>query len=238
MGLSPIMHGEIQTPVSELIASGNIKSVDKALVDAKRATEVAQSADVVGARLVEHGRCPECHNKLTILLYTRVCSSCGWYSRTVPSTGHCTVSLANGESIRCDTAISVRGDQVLCVSEGVVRAQIMRSFITMIQYHWEEDELERARKAGHRQREGVCAWCESVIHELPEGPIEEYVAFGAIQERYSFCKPKCAASFRKQYPPRVHRNCYERDCNHCELCIRRYDTRGILTTNVLADKRS
>lgn len=234
-GLNPALDDEIQEPVSELIASGKIKSVDKAMHDAKLAAEEARSADVVGARLVEQGRCPECHSKLTILLYTRVCSSCGWYSRAIPTTGRCIVSLANGETICCEAAIAARGDQVLCVSEGVVRAQIARSFVTMIQHDWEEEELERARRDGHRQKEGVCAWCENVIRDLPEGPVEEYVAFGAFQERYSFCSDKCAGSFRKQYSSRVHRNCYERDCNECNLCIRRYDTRSIKTSNLLPD---
>jgi hypothetical protein len=48
------------------------------------------------------------------------------------------------------------------------------------------------------------------------------VAFGASQERYCFCSDECYEAFRKMYPARVHRNCYERNCAECNLCIKRY----------------
>ena len=49
------------------------------------------------------------------------------------------------------------------------------------------------------------------------------VAFGANQERFSFCSDECYEAFRKMYPSRVHRNCYERDCADCNLCIKHFD---------------
>ena len=48
------------------------------------------------------------------------------------------------------------------------------------------------------------------------------VAFGTTQERYCFCSDECYEAFRKMYPARIHRNCYERDCEECNLCVKRY----------------
>ena len=33
------------------------------------------------------------------------------------------------------------------------------------------------------------------------------------------------------YPSRVHRNCYERSCENCDLCVKRYsdETEGLRT---------
>ena len=49
-----------------------------------------------------------------------------------------------------------------------------------------------------------------------------HIAFGATQERYCFCSDDCFEAFRKMYPSRVHRDCYNRDCDTCSLCQKRY----------------
>ena len=58
-----------------------------------------------------------------------------------------------------------------------------------------------------------------------------HIAFGATQERYCFCSDDCYEAFRQMYPARVHRNCYERACDTCDLCIKRYrdEAEGIRT---------
>ena len=38
-----------------------------------------------------------------------------------------------------------------------------------------------------------------------------------------FCSAACYEAFRKMYPSRVHRNCYETKCSECNLCTKRYD---------------
>ena len=38
------------------------------------------------------------------------------------------------------------------------------------------------------------------------------------QMRYVFCSNKCNEAFQKQYPIRIHKNCYERSCLDCDLC--------------------
>ncbi len=93
--------------------------------------------------------------------------------------------------------------------------------------NWEDEELSRAREQVKRQRYGICSWCDADLSEVEgEGPFEDFVSHGAFQERYIFCSEKCMGSFRKRYPPRIHRNCYEKDCNVCDMCIKRYDTDG------------
>ena len=49
-----------------------------------------------------------------------------------------------------------------------------------------------------------------------------HAAFGTAQERFVFCTDDCYEAFRRMYPARVHRNCYERDCAGCDLCVKRY----------------
>ncbi|HPY90544.1 MAG TPA: hypothetical protein PLT23_07435, partial [Lentisphaeria bacterium] len=49
-----------------------------------------------------------------------------------------------------------------------------------------------------------------------------HVAFGVSQERYCFCSDECYEAFRRMYPARVHRNCYDRNCNDCDFCVKRY----------------
>ncbi len=45
--------------------------------------------------------------------------------------------------------------------------------------------------------EQPCAWCEKTCDPAKDG-------------------------FRRLYPARVHRNCYERKCTDCHFCIKRY----------------
>jgi hypothetical protein len=68
-----------------------------------------------------------------------------------------------------------------------------------------------------------CSWCQTVANPGGDGFHLVHVAFGTFQERYSFCSDACYEAFRKMYPSRVHRNCYERDCRECDLCVKRYE---------------
>jgi hypothetical protein len=68
----------------------------------------------------------------------------------------------------------------------------------------------------------TCGWCGAESDVEQDGFHMVQVAFGASQERYCFCSDECYEAFRKMYPARVHRNCYERNCAECNLCIKRY----------------
>jgi hypothetical protein len=222
----------LKEALSELVAGGKRKEVDRALTEAEQAVDEATRADIRGLKMLERGRCPDCSGRLENYLYTTVCPACGWFRRRVPDTGRCTVYLESGRELQCDRVFEVRGDQVLCVTEGVVRAQVNRRFVRSIDYQWGEEELREARDLALKERQGICSWCESSLMEIEDSereegaPFDEYVAFGAYQEHYVFCSRKCLESFRKQFPSRVHRNCYETECGHCDKCIKRYDTDG------------
>lgn len=68
----------------------------------------------------------------------------------------------------------------------------------------------------------ACCWCNKAANPETDGFHIAQVAFGTTQERYCFCSDDCFEAFRKMYPARVHRNCYERTCADCDLCVKRY----------------
>ncbi len=122
------------------------------------------------------------------------------------------------------------------MKEGVVVNQVARRFVRQIEHIWSQEELNEARRARKRRVEGICSWCEKDFAQIDpqdvkkdttaagiEPPFEEFVAFGVLQDRYIFCSRKCTEAFRRQFPSRIHRNCYETECKSCENCIKRYD---------------
>jgi hypothetical protein len=156
-----------------------------------------------------------------------LCPACGWYRRSIPDSGHSTLHLSSGDTIECDYVHLTSDGEYLCVTDGVVVSQVMRRHVVHIDYTWEEGELAAARERLRRRRVGICSWCEKDLATLEaEEPLVDYVAFGAMQERYVFCSEKCMREFRRQYPSRVHRNCYQTDCGACSQCLKRYDTDG------------
>lgn len=72
------------------------------------------------------------------------------------------------------------------------------------------------------QAEQPCAWCNTPCRPDKDGFHLVHVALGAVQERHCFCSDECYEAFRRMYPARVHRNCYERSCAECSYCIKRY----------------
>ncbi len=225
----------LRDELSELVATGKRSDVDKAIYEAEEAVNAATSADIRGLKMIERGRCPECGARTDMFLYTSVCGNCGWYRRAVPDVGRCVVLLDSGEEVHCERVYTVRNDQILCVTNGVVRAQLNQRYVKRVEYNWSDEELEDARNRAQKQREGACSWCERHLSEAEEeeAPYDEYVAFGLTQEHYVFCAKRCLEAFRRQYPSRIHRNCYETDCKSCNQCIKRFDTDGFKRVVVL-----
>ncbi len=218
---------KLKEELSTLVASGKRSEVDRAINEAEQVVDEATRADIRGIKLMEMGRCPECSARTENFLYTTVCPACGWYRRGAPQAEHCVVTLNSGETLECDHVFSVHGDQILCIRDGVVCHQITRRYLRRVDYAWDEAALAEAQQRASKEREGICSWCDKSLLEAEEGgPFDEYVAFGAMQEHYVFCAKSCLEAFRKQYPSRVHRNCYETDCATCDKCIKRYDTDG------------
>ncbi len=70
--------------------------------------------------------------------------------------------------------------------------------------------------------EKPCAWCDTPCHPERDGFHLVHIALGSFQERHCFCCDDCFEAFRRMYPARVHRNCYERPCEGCNFCTKRY----------------
>lgn len=70
--------------------------------------------------------------------------------------------------------------------------------------------------------EQLCAWCNTTCRPEQDGFHLVHVALGTFQERHCFCSDDCFEAFRRMYPARVHRNCYERPCADCNYCVKRY----------------
>jgi len=217
---------DLQEELDELTSSEKPRNVDRAKTEAERTISDATVADIRGITLMERGRCPECGGRAELMVFSRVCTSCGWYRWGPQKAGQCTVIMDTGEKIRCDKIYNVKGDRVLCVRDDVVRNIVASSAIRRVNYEWDEESLARERIRFQKERTGVCDWCGAGLKELPEDatPLEDYAAFGAFQEKFRFCSEKCLAAFRRQYPTRIHRNCYQTDCNTCYRCIKRFDT--------------
>ncbi len=213
--------------LDDISVLGDRKEFYRADTEVKEVVSRATQTDIRNILLIDMGRCPQCHGRTESFLYTVVCPSCGWFRREVPSRGSSIVTMKSGQTISCDYIHHSNRNEILCIRDGVVIAEIMVDELSKIDHVWETNELDEARILQHRVKTGICAWCERSIAETePEGHGIDYVAFGAMQERYLFCTEKCQRAFRKHFPARVHRNCYEVDCNVCSLCIKRFDTRG------------
>ncbi|NOY08135.1 MAG: hypothetical protein GXP33_04755 [Spirochaetes bacterium] len=202
------------------------KSVSKADSEVREALNQATKTDLRNILMISQGRCPICHGRTDRFLFTVVCPTCGWFKRKTPEKGHSHVYLTNGQEIICDY-IHHGKEEYLCIRGGVVVSEVMKSSVRNIDFIWAKNELKDAREQSHKVQGGTCAWCGKISEGGNEKDIfEDYAAFGSTQEHYRFCSEKCQRAFRKQYPSRIHRNCYETDCNTCNLCIRRFDTRN------------
>ena len=218
--------------LEELAGAGSRKEIDRAGTEVEEAVTKAKQADIRQIMMIEHGRCPECGGRTDNYLLTVVCPTCGWFRREQPTAGKTVVHLDDGATVSCDSIYRVEGDEFVCVENGVVIALAMRRHVRRIEYQWTPEELAQMRERSRKLRTGVCYWCEKDLAEAEEedGPFEDYVAFGVFQEHYVFCSEACMASFRRRYPSRVHRNCYETDCSGCDNCIKRYNVDGFRRT--------
>ena len=213
--------------IDEITSKRDRREILRADTEVKEVVSKATQTDIRNIMLIDQGRCPNCATRTENFLFTVVCPSCGWFRREIPDRGSAIVHLAKGDAIECDYVHHGERDEYLAIKDGVVISELMRSEVKRIDYVWAQGELDEARSTARRLKIGICSWCEGDMSATDESDHhEDYVAFGAFQERYIFCSEKCQRAFRKHYPARVHRNCYEVDCNQCNLCIKRYDTHG------------
>ena len=212
---------EVQQAMSLLAKEGRA-NLDQTMEDIQTAVQQAAKISLRDIRMMEEGRCPSCGHKTHQFLFTSVCANCGWFSYISPEEGKSIIHLKNGSTIECGSTFDTKGDYILGITDDVVRAKVSKDNVEHIQFVWTEDEIRRKRLLRDREQEGLCSWCEKPLTEAEDEPIITYAAFGHYQERYLFCSEKCEKAFQKQYPVRVHKNCYNRSCVDCDLCHKRY----------------
>lgn len=190
------------------------------------ATKEVQSAaedSLKKLHVLKLGRCPNCGEHIRRHLFASICESCGWNTFDVPRSGSVRVHLSGGSQIiEGDRCYSVKSGSLLVLKNDLVIAKIRRDSYDLIEYIWNKSEISQRHKQVKDQLELTCGWCNESADPDADGFHLLHVAFGATQERYCFCSDDCFEAFRKMYPARVHRNCYERDCAACDLCLKRY----------------
>ncbi len=191
------------------------REVDSKIVEAARES-------VKEFKMIEEGRCPECGQKARRFLFTTVCEHCGWSSYGRPQNGRVIVHLRDGSTLVCEETIHTP-EEVLCVTQDVVRHRIPRNVVISIEFDWAEEEIKRRRDQLAREEQGQCSWCMKPLKRSDEDTRVTFAAFGIYQDRYLFCGEHCQAAFQKQYPTRIHRDCYHRDCAKCNECVKRFD---------------
>ena len=214
---------EAEEAINLLAKEGKV-DLDQTMEEISTAVSEAAKASLRDIKLMEEGRCPSCGHKTQQFLFTSVCANCGWFSFISPEEGTSIIHLKNGATIECGTTFDTKGGFILGITDGVVRAKVSTGNVEYIEFVWPDDEISNKRKTRAREQAGVCSWCESPLTDLEEEPIIVYASFGNHQDRYVFCSKRCCEAFQKQYPVRVHKNCYARSCLDCDLCIKKHET--------------
>jgi hypothetical protein len=200
------------------------RSLDQRLQrEAEKTVQSAAEQSLRRLHVVRLGRCPECGNHLSRHLFASVCESCGWNEYEVPRQGPVRVHLSGRpEPIEGDRCYFVKPDFVLVVRREVVVARVRAGAVDWIEYPWTPGEIEQRHRQAVQQMKLLCSWCEKECDPDRDGFHLAQVAFGSTQERHTFCSDECYEAFRRMYPARVHRNCYDRNCAECTLCVKRY----------------
>lgn len=207
----------------DLLAQDSQADLDETLVEVSETVREAAKASLRDIKLMEEGHCPSCgHKTLRQFLFTTVCSNCGWFSFISPEEGKNIIHLKSGRTIECGTTFDTKGGFLLGITDGVVRAKVSKENVEYVEFSWTEEEIRRKRESRVREQVGVDSWTEKPLTEYKDEHIIVYAAFGPNQERYVFGSEENAEAFKKQYPVRIHKNCYERSCVGCDLCHKKY----------------
>jgi hypothetical protein len=192
--------------------------------EAEKQLREAAETSLKRLHVIQRGRCPQCGDSLRQHLFASICDNCGWYLFDAPRRGSVRVHLANStDVVTGDRCYVVKNGAVLVLSKDVVVARVPPASVSWVEYVWEPDELDQRNKDVLDRLTIPCGWCGQVADPEADGFHMVQVAFGSSQERYCFCSDDCFEAFRKMYPSRVHRNCYERSCSDCDLCQKRYE---------------
>lgn len=192
--------------------------------EAEKQVQVAAEDSIKQLHVIQMGLCPRCGEHLNESLFATICEACGWNTYEVPTSGPVRIHLSTNEPpIEGDRCYVTAAGDVFLMKNDVVIAKFYRNAVHWIEYLWNTDEIDQRYRQVIDRLKIKCGWCEKGADPKQEGFSLVQVAFGSTQERYVFCSQECYEAFRKMYPSRVHRNCYERKCSECDLCAKRYD---------------
>lgn len=212
---------EVEEAISLLSQEGG--RLDETMNEINEAVKDAAKSSLRDIRLMEEGRCPSCGHKSNQFLFTTVCANCGWFSHISPEEGQSVIHLKNGGTIECGSTFDTKDYYILGITDGVVRAKVSKENVEFIEFRWTDEEVTKKRRAQATVQAGIDAWTEKSLGETEEAKqVIIYAAFGPTQERFVFANRENAEAFKKQYPIRVHKNCYNRTCLDCDLCIKRF----------------
>lgn len=191
--------------------------------EAEREVQSAAANSIRKLHVIQMGRCPVCGEHLSQHLFASVCEACGWHTFDVPRNGAVRVHMKErAEPIDAERCYVMKSGIVLAVKDDLVVAKIPAHAYTHIEYLWDKDEIDQRHRSVVERLNLLCGWCNKSVDPYTDGFHLVHVAFGASQDRYCFCSDECYEAFRKMYPARVHRDCYNRNCAECNLCIKRY----------------
>ena len=189
---------------------------------AEKEVQSAAEDSLKKLHVIRMGRCPTCGEHLRQHLFAAICEACGWHEFDAPRNGPVRVHLRSGTSVEGDKCYMVKTGAVLVVKNDLVVAKVPRDACEWLEYIWSENEIDQRHKQVADRMSISCGWCSGPTNPEKDGFHMAQLAFGATQERYCFCSDECYEGFRKMYPARVHRDCYERNCTECTACIKRY----------------
>jgi len=212
---------ELEKEIS-LLTKGDKGSVSKVISEVEGTIKEATKASIRDVKLLEEGRCPSCGRKTKQFLFTTVCEYCGWSTFITPEKGHALIHLKDGNIVESKSMFQIVQGDILGITDDVVRIRIPSGNISYIEYVWADEEIAARREQRRREERVVCDWCQKEV-DRDEYVAVIYAAIGTNQVRYQFCSEKCKRSFEKQYPMRIHRNCYERSCAECNECVKKYE---------------
>ena len=200
----------------------------------KEATREVKDAAAVSLKkhhVIQKGRCPVCGEHLRQHGSASICEACGWHTFDTPRQGPVRLHLTNGTNLEGEKCYTILNDYLLVIRNDVVTERVNLKGVDYIEYQWDEDEIEQRHESRLEKLRISCDWCGQTADPEKEGFHLVHVAFGLSQERFCFCSDECYQAFRDMYPARVHRDCYNRDCSTCNLCVKRYEDRnnGIAT---------
>jgi ribosomal protein L32 len=195
--------------------------------EAEKEAKSAAESSVKRLHVAQMGRCPQCGENLRKHLFATICADCGWHTFDTPKDGPVRVVLReNGSTVEGERCYAVKDGALLVLREDMVVAKVPRHGYSHVEYVWSRQEVDDRHKEARERAQISCGWCTKPAVPSAEGFHMVHIAFGSSQERFCFCSDDCYEAFRRMYPSRTHRDCYNRACEDCNLCSKRYDDRG------------